>query len=79
MNREIKMMGFKCMGMEFFLRGKSVDLFNRGEALNDPEYYVSIDTVDRLSACVSRPYYFDSTKVKETEERIITCGCFLVF
>ena len=73
------MMGFKCMGMEFFLRGKSVDLFNRGEALNDPEYYVSIDTVDRLSACVSRPYYFDSTKVKETEERIITCGCFLVF
>lgn len=40
--------------MEFFL-GKSVDLFNREEALNDPEYYVSIDTFDRLSACV-RPY-----------------------
>lgn len=61
------------------MRGKSVDLFNRGEALNDPEYYVSIDTVDRLSACVSRPYYFDSPKSKRQKREslpVVVSSCF---
>lgn len=65
--------------MEFFLWGKLVDLFNRGEVLNDFEYYVLIDIVDRFFVCVSRLYYFDFIKVKEIEERIIICGCFFVF